>query len=188
MDKSTRLGLMSGFLAMLFITVLYVNDPALLVDGYERVTLIIFFVAIVYGVSQERKTNLSPNGIEDLLGATENKEDEAGDFVSFGELLKIGFRIYVIGFFIKYCFIYFLFNYYDPTLVEMVKEANIDIFIKFRDPADTELIFQQKLEDFKNGNFAPSFTNLLGVGLELVLGFFMAFFTALFFKREQPDY
>jgi len=188
MDRSTRLGLMSGFLATLFITILYVTDPALLVDGYERITLVILFVAIVYGVSQERTTSLSPNGIEDLLNTTETEETEQEDFVSFGELLKFGFKIYVIGFFIKFSFIYFLFNYYDPALIEMVKEAYVDVFIEFRDPTDTELIFEQKLADFKNGNFAPSFTNVLGVGLELVLGFFMAFFTALFFKREQPDY
>jgi hypothetical protein len=188
MDRSTRLGFMSGFLATLLITILYINNPTLLVDGYERITLIILFVAVVYGVSQERTTALSPNRIEDLLETTGNEEEELADFVSFGELLKFGFKVYVIGFFIKFSFIYFLFNYYDPTLIEMVKEAYVNVFIEYRDPTDTELIFEQKLADFETGNFAPRFTNILGVGFELVLGFFIAFFTALLFKREQPEY
>ncbi|MCH2020951.1 MAG: DUF4199 domain-containing protein [Saprospiraceae bacterium] len=188
MRLSTRLGLMGGFLSMLFITILYITNSNLLIIGYERFTLLIFLATMVYGVLQQRQTNLSPNKIEDLLGHQEMQKVYNNDFASFGELLKLGFKIYVIGFFIRFLFIYFLFNYYDTQLIEMYKEVNERIFIEFKNPKDTELIFQQKLNDYRAGNFAPSFKNFLGIAIELIIGFIMAFFIALLFNRNQPDY
>ena len=188
MLRSTRLGLMSGFMAMLLVTFLYVTDPLWLVAGYERLTLLIFFGAIIYGVRQERQTNFSTSNIHDLVDLKAEEGDESKDFAPFGKLLKLGFRTFVIGFFIKYFFIYYLFNYYDPNLVEMVKEAYVKVFLEYRDATQTEEIFQQDLARFKAGNFGPSLTNFLGIGMELIVGFLMAFFTAIFFKREQPGY
>ncbi len=188
MLRSTRLGLMSGFLAMLLITFLYVTDPLLLVVGYERLTLLIFFGAIIYGVRQERQTSLTTSNIQDLVGLQAEGGNESKDFAPFSELLKLGFRTYIIGFFIKFFFIYYLFNYYDPQLIELVKEAYVKVFLEHRDPSQTEELFQQELAKFKAGNFGPSLTSFLGIGMELIMGFLMAFFTAIFFKREHPGY
>ncbi|BDS12568.1 DUF4199 domain-containing protein [Aureispira anguillae] len=192
MVKSTRLGLMSGFLAMMFITLLYLVDPTLLVDGYERLTLLLFAGAIIYGVQQERQTKLSVKKIEELVEqdtATTDENDEVSDFAPFGELLQLGFRTYVIAYFMKFAFIYFLFNYYDPSLIELVKDASVEVYMEHQDfSKDTEEIIQQKIARYKEGNFGPSLKDVLGIGLELILGFIIAFLTALFFKREQPDY
>lgn len=187
MTKSTQLGMMAGFLSMMLITVLYLSDPHLLVDGYERLTLLIFAGTVIYGISQARTTNLTAKKMEDLLAA--NKvNDESTDFAPFAELLRLGFRIYVIAFFIKFLFVYFLFNYYDTSLIEMVKDAYVKVFIEHKNPDETEAIFQQRLAAFKEGTFGPQLTDLLGIGIELIVGFVISFVTALFFRRDQPDY
>ena len=187
MNLSTRLGLMSGFISMLLITFLYVANPELLIVGYERLTLLVLMAAILYGVLQQRQTNFSPAKIEDLL--SDNKQiDVKNDFASFGALLKLGFRIYIIGFFIKFLFIWFLFNYYDPTLVDMVKEAYLKVVEGHKNTSDMELIYRENLESFKQGNFAPSLTNFLGIALELIVGFILSLVFAFFFKRDQPEY
>jgi len=189
MTKSTQLGMMAGFLSMMLITVLYLSDPSLLVDGYERLTLLIFAGTVIYGISQARTTKLSANKVEDLLKQDSEKiEDESSDFAPFAELLRLGFRIYVIAFFIKFLFVYFLFNYYDTSLIEMVKDAYVKVFIEHKNPDETEAIFQQRLAAFKEGAFGPQLSDFLGIGIELIVGFVISFVTALFFRRDQPDY
>jgi len=188
MTNSTRIGLMGGFAAMFFITGLYLTDPRLLIAGYERWTLLMFAGFMLYGLIQKRQNSLSVNKLEDLLAESSNV-DTSKDFASFGELLQIGFQIYAIAFFIKLLFIYFLFNFYDPSLIEIIKEVSEKLFLEHQDfSKDTNEIIQQRLAQFREGSFGPQLTDFLGIGVELVLGFIMAFVMALFFKREQPEY
>ncbi|MGH1336623.1 MAG: DUF4199 domain-containing protein [Aureispira sp.] len=187
---STRLGLMTGFIATLYITILYLVEPRLLIDGYERWTLVLFFGAIVYGVYQARPTTLNQRSLEALVNREAHKEElHQGDFKSFGELLQIGFRTFFIAFLIKFIFIYFLFNYYDPSLIEMVRDASTEIFKNNMDfSEDTQEIVEQRIANYRAGEFGPSLRDPLGIIIELLIGFFMAFLTALFMKREQPEY
>lgn len=190
MTRSTRLGLMAGFLAMMFITLLYVIDPILLVDGYERLTLLLFALTIVYAIQQERKTSLTVRKIGDLQEAASTEEiDDSEDFASFGELLQIGFRTYVIAYFIKFTFVYFLFNYYDPSLIDMVRDASVEVYKSFQDfSTDTQEMVEQKIANYKKGEFGPSLRDPIGIVIELLIGLFVAFMTALFFKRDRPEY
>lgn len=188
---STRLGLLTGFLATLYITVLYVISPRLLVEGYERWTLLLFFGAVIYGVYKTRPTTLTQRSLKDLA-ETPLKDEKAaheGDFKSFGELMQVGFKIYFIAFLIKFAFVYFLFNYYDPSLVEMVRDASTKIYVENMDFSDdTEAMREQIVANYRAGEFGPSLRDPLGLVIELLIGAFMAFITAIFMKREQPDY
>lgn len=188
MTRSTRLGLMAGFLAMMFITILYVVDPTLLVDGYERLTLLLFILTIVYAIQQERSTSLTARKIEDLKTGAE-EVDDSKDFASFGELLRIGFRTYSIAYFMKFTFVYFLFNYYDPSLIELVRDASVEVYKSFQDfSSDTQEIIEQKIAKYKEGEFGPSLRDPFGIIIELMIGLFVSFITALFFKRDRPEY
>lgn len=179
---------MSGFFSALLITLLYLIDKNLLIEGYERCSLFILGAAIIYVMLSSRKTQLKSANIEEILMDDKAEFDAKEDFASFGELLKTGFRTYVIGFFIKFIFIWFLFNYYDPQLIELVKAAYLEIMEQYRNSNEMELIYQQNLENFKKGEFGPSFKNVLGISLELLFGFIIAFIAALFLKRDRPDY
>ncbi len=189
MTRSTRLGVMAGFLSMMFITLLYVIDPTLLVDGYERFTLLLFVLTVIYAIQQERQTTLTVRSIEDLKEKHPEKIDDSGDFASFGELLQIGFRTYAIAYFIKFAFVYFLFNYYDPTLIELVRDASVEVYKNFQDFSnDTQEIIEQKIAKYREGEFGPSLRDPIGILIELLIGLLVAFVTALFFKRDRPDY
>ena len=187
---STRLGLMTGFLATLYITILYLVEPRLLIDGYERWTLVLFFGAVIYSVYKVRPTTLSQRSLDDLVKREVGEQElHQEDFKSFGELLQIGFRTFFVAFLIKFAFIYFLFNYYDPSLIEMVRDASTEIFKSNMDFSDdTQEIIEQRIANYRAGEFGPSLRDPLGLIIELLIGFFMAFLTALFMKREQPDY
>ena len=186
---SVRIGLMTGFISTLYITILYLANPTLLVDGYERLTLVLFFGAVVYTVYQIRPTTLAKQSLEDLAQGNHEVGAHQEDFKSFGELLQAGFRTYFIAFWIKFAFVYFLFNYYDPSLVEMVRDASTEIFKNTMDFSDdTQEIIEQRIANYRAGEFGPSLRDPLGLIIELLIGFFMAFLTALFMKREQPDY
>lgn len=182
---------MTGFLSMMFISLLYVIDATLLVDGYERLTLLFFALAIVYAIQQERKTSLTVRRIEDLQQAGEALDgiDDSKDFASFGELLRIGFKTYVIAYFMKFFFVYFLFNYYDPSLIDMVRDASVEVYKSFQDfSSDTQEMVEQKIAKYKEGEFGPSLRDPIGILIELLIGLFVAFMTALFFKRDRPEY
>lgn len=186
---SARIGMMAGFIATLYITILYLANPRLLVVGYERWTLLLFFGAVVYSVYQIRPTTLNQESLQALALDEEAADQHQGDFRSFGELLQVGFRTYFIAFLIKFIFIYFLFNYYDPSLIEMVRDASTEVFVNNMDFGDdTELMKQERIAQYRAGEFGPSLKDPLGLIIELLVGFFMAFITALFMKREQPDY
>ena len=188
MSLSTRLGFLSGFLSTFLITFLYLIDKTLLVDGFERLTLFFLVGAILYVMLSQRKTTFSAATIKDLQQAVINDKALNQEFASFGELLKLGFRTYVIGFFIKFLFIWFLFNYYDTELIELVKAAYLQLMEQYKNSNEMELIYQQNLEKFKAGNFGPSFKNILGIALELPFGFVISFAAAFFLKRDRPDY
>ena len=190
MTRSTRLGLMAGFLSMMFISLLYVMDPVFLVNGYERLTLLLFVLTIVYAIQQERKTSLTVRKIEDLKETAATTEvDDSEDFASFGELLQIGFRTYVIAYFMKFAFVYFLFNYYDPSLIELVRDASVEVYKSFQDfSSDTQEMIEQKIAKYKEGEFGPSLRDPIGLVMELLIGLFVAFMTALFYKRDRPEY
>ncbi len=184
---------MTGFLATLYVTILYLIEPRLLVAGYERWTLLLFLVAVVYSVYQTRPTTLNERSLQSLVDAPAPEEGELdahqGDFKSFGELLQVGFRTFFIAFIIKFAFIYFLFNYYDTGLVEMVRDASTQIYVDNMDFGDdTEMVRQQRIANYRAGEFGPSLRDPLGLVIELLLGFAMAFFTALVMKREEPGY
>lgn len=193
MEQSTRLGLLSGFLSMIFLTFLYLTDPSLLLS-YERLTLLIIATAMLYVMLKRRQSNLVVRNLSELQAANATTDDskkinENQEFAGFPELLRMGFRTYVIAYMIKFTFVYFLFNYYDPSLIEMVRDASTKVYLQYQDfSKDTEEIIQQRVAQYRSGEFGPSLTDFLGIALELLIGFVMAFIFARLLRREQPNY
>ncbi|MCP4440312.1 MAG: DUF4199 domain-containing protein [Aureispira sp.] len=170
MNNGFRFGLWAAVLSVLYITVLYVSAPTYLITGYERLTLLIFLVLMGIAAYTEREQR--PDG-----------------FIEFGELLKMTFRVYVIGFFAKFLFIYVLFNYIDTDMIELVKDAQVRIFIENKGIDVPEEIFQQKLKLFiESTHFGPTLLDFLGISLEIIVGAIFAGTISFFFKREAPEY
>lgn len=170
MNNGFRFGIWAAVLSVLYITLLYVMSPTSLITGYERVTLLIFFILMGMAASIER-------------------DSRADGFIEFGELLKITLRVYLIGFTAKFLFIYLLFNYIDPDMIELVKDAQVRLFIAHREANIPEEIFQEQLKIFINTTtFGPSLREFLGIALEIIVGSIFAGIISFFFKRERPEY
>lgn len=170
MNNGFRFGVWAAVLSVLYIAVLYVTAPTYLITGYERITLLLFFILMGMAAYTER-------------------ESRAEGFIEFGELLKMTLRVYLIGFTAKFLFIYVLFNFIDPDMIELVKDAQVRLFIAHRELNIPEEIFQQKLKVFiETTHFGPSLREFLGIALEIIVGSVFAGIISLFFKREAPEY
>lgn len=188
MKNTSRVGFLAGFMAILLITFFYTSAPHLLVSGYVEFRLLILFGAIIYGLYNMKSSAITASNIQEL--AKQETADSSNDFVSFTELLSAGFKIYAIGFVMTFVYIYVLFNYIDPSLIDMVKDETVRINIQYKDPKIAEAVFQQQIKNLKAENFAPtlsSFFSLMNM-FKLVIGFILSFIVALFLRRDQPNY
>lgn len=168
MKNSVLFGILGGFCSMALLAVLYVNDKNYLLMGYEKIAWLIILVAMFIAVLRERNR-------------------EADKFISFYDALKTGFQTFVIAYLIKFAFTYTLFNFIDPALLDIAKDKAVEIFTAHRNPEETEEIFRQRVEAFKNGYFGPSIFEI-GLMLEIIVGFLISLLLAGLLRREMPEY
>jgi hypothetical protein len=168
MNRGIIYGLIAGFLTCGFLSTLYTNNPINILLGYEKFSWLIIVALMITGVLMER-----------------NSQSEK--FIDFNAALKNAFKIFIIAYLIKFIFIYLLFNYFDPKLLEMAKDTAVKIFVDHRDPDMTEEIFQQQLKAFRNGYFGPRLFDV-GIMLEIIIGFVISLLSAIILRREKPEF
>lgn len=190
MNKTTRIGILGGFMAIFLITIFYLTRPQMLVEGYVWLKQLVFLGAIIYGLSQMRQNSVQAPNIKALAASQKEATptDHSKDFVGFTELLANGVKIYLIGYFLTFLYIYLLFNYIDTDLVELVKDHTVRLNIQLKDPKISALRFEEQLAELRKQDFSPRLTDLISVMgmVEIILGFLMSFIVALFLRREQP--
>ena len=168
MKNSILFGVLGGFCSMAILAVLYVIDKNYLLMGYEKFTWLVLLAAMFIAVLRERN----------------QKQDQ---FIAFYDALKTAFQTFVIGYLIKFAFTYLLFNFIDPSLLDIAKNKAVEIFTAHRDAQETEEIFQQRLTAFKDGNFGPGLLDI-GIMLEIIVGFVLSLSVAGLLRREIPEY
>ncbi len=190
MNKTTRIGFLGGFLAIFLITIFYLTRPQMLVEGYTWLKQLVFLGAIIYGLAQMRENSVQAPNIKALAASQKEAKptDHSKDFVGFTELLANGVKIYLIGYFLTFLYIYLLFNFIDTDLVELVKDHTVRLNIQLKDPKISALRFEEQLAELRKQDFSPRLTDLISVMgmVEIILGFLMSFIVALFLRREQP--
>ncbi len=188
MKNSTRVGIMAGFMAILLITIFDVASPKSLVEGWTWLTQLIYFGAIVYGLNNMRETSIVATNIKELSKTEE--VDTSNDFIGLSELVSTGFRIYFIGFIMTFLYVYVLFNYIDPSLVDLVEEATVRLNIELKNPAVPDEIFQGQIKALREEDFSPKLTDFFSAisFFQLGLGFVVSFIVALVLRREKPAY
>lgn len=190
MNKTTRIGILGGFMAIFLITIFYLTRPQMLVEGYVWLKQLVFLGAIIYGLAQMRQNSVQAPNIKALAASQKEATptDHSKDFVGFTELLANGVKIYLIGYFLTFLYIYLLFNYIDTDLVELVKDHTVRLNIQLKDPKISALRFEEQLAELRKQDFSPRLTDLISVMgmVEIILGFLMSFIVALFLRREQP--
>ena len=168
MNNKVLFGLLGGFASMALLASLYVTNKEFLLAGYEKFTWLLILGAMIIAVIRER-------------GSEEHQ------FIGFYEAMRAAFQTFILAYLVKFAFTYILFNFIDPALLDIAKEKAVEIFIAHKNPEETEKIFEQRLEAFKDGYFGPSLFEI-GLMLEIIVGFVVSAAVAFFLKREKPEY
>jgi ABC-type xylose transport system permease subunit len=160
-------GAIAAIVAIAYTYTLYLSEPTYLISGYENFNWLVFFIMmIMVGVS--------------LRAAQSDK------FIEFKPLLNAMYKAFALAYILKYIFVYTLFKYIDPTLLDLVRDYGRKQLIASRDPNWTDQMFQDVVANYNNQPI-PIF-DFLGVAIHLVLGFIVAIILSFLLKRERPDW
>lgn len=103
---SIRYGIITGIVTILYLLIFYfVDKPTMLGGGIAWSTNILFFVGMLFAARETR------NELE---------------LLSFREALSIAFVTYVVANLFYYDFLYILFNFVDPELLELQKQVGLE--------------------------------------------------------------
>ena len=105
-----KYGLMMGVAAIIFSLMLYLANPSFLVTWGSWAGLVITIYFMIKSVN-------------------DTKRDNKG-FLSLGEAFKAGWLAYVLGSFISSVFMYILVNFFDPTLIDVIRQTQIEAMQK----------------------------------------------------------
>ncbi len=160
-------GSTTAIICIIYLYSLYLSAPTSLVSGYAA--LIWLFLLLMMGAV-----------------AVGVRAQQSGGFIHFKDLLSATYKAFAIAYTLQYIFVYSLFRFIDPSLIELSKEAGRKILIQQRDPNWTDEMLQQQIQAFNENN--NQIFDFLGLAIHLVMGFLLALFVSFLFKREQPDY
>ena len=160
-----KYGATAGIAAVFFVSCLYNYQPRLLVEGYENINWLFILIAMFmasFAYIKKRKFAATP------------------------PLLKLNFQTFIIAYLVKYVFILALF-YTDDNLVNLVNEAQLQIYLSQKDNNLPEEIFQQQLANFKQMQSHTGIFDFLGLIIHLLMGFILSLSLAFVMKREELD-
>lgn len=184
MSSAIRYGLFSGFLASSASSLMYVYNPSLFLDF----ALVVCLIITTLGMILSAKYTLHHGLVKTDTAMDTSQDNEV--YITFPEMLAIVFRVFLISYIITFIFMYLLFNVYDTSLVELVKQRNIELLIANKDSTITAELFQQRIKEVEKIDFSPRLSDIVSVQslFRLVMGFFIALILAFAFKRDKPSY
>ncbi len=160
---------MMGVASILLNILLYFYDPVLLLGAGSWIGLIICIYFMVKSVSVTRSEN--------------------GGFLSLSESFKSSWLAYVLGSFISSIFMFILVNYIDPSLIDTIRETQIDVL------KQTGTLFKLSDEQIQEQIATIEDTNPFGLAQIAVTipvsflfpGAFLAIIIAAIMKKNRPD-
>ena len=186
MNPTLRYGLSAGLFSVLYLLLVYLYDTKLLMQGWEAAIWLILLLFMLLAAKQARNPKSEPRySTAELLRAD---TPELSAFAPMPILLKLLFRVFVLGYSLKFLFIYLLFHYVDPSLIEMAKDTEVKAFVANRPDNLTDAVFDEQLQAFiKGGSFGPQL-EFMALFIVFILGFLISALIALFFRRPKPEY
>ncbi|MBC7885955.1 MAG: DUF4199 domain-containing protein [Saprospiraceae bacterium] len=168
-NHPVRNGLILGVASIVFTLGLYLINPKFMLSwgSWAGIIIMVYFM---------RKSVL------------DQKKDNKG-FISLGEGFKMGWLTYILGTVISTLFSFVLINYIDPSLIEILKDIQIEaieqISKSFNMPEDT---MQAQIEAIEDTN--PFSVASLGIALPISFlfpGAVIAIIIASVLKKNVPD-
>ena len=166
-NTGVKNGLIFGVVSLIFSHVCYMINPKWLMTGVAYLSIIITIYFMYRSAVEERRNN------EGLL--------------SFGDALKSTFLTYIIGTLISAVYIYLMFNVFDTSLNEVLREISLEqgeMVAKFLGAEDQLDTLPDELDNQNiQMNFSMIFMQYL-VGL-IFPGFILALVISAVTKKEQ---
>lgn len=109
-------------------------------------------------------------------------------YIEFKEGLKVTFLVWVIGTLLTTVFLYLLYNFIDPGLVDVQKEVTMELMEKFTANMDEETLEQINKTMEEQGFGLDMKKSLLTYGFGLIFpGFIIALIVSLIIRRKNPE-
>lgn len=169
MNQGIKFGLFYGLVSVILSLVLYLIDKELM-TGSIPTTIAAFVIATVFMV----------------LAAKATKADNGG-ILPYGEAVITTFLVLSIGFFISGLFIYVMFNFIDPSLVDLTRERAIEMTEKLiaMMGQDNEDAIDKMREALEEQDFSMGLGQVLMSWLgNSVVGLIYALIISAFVKKE----
>ncbi|MBK9735118.1 MAG: DUF4199 domain-containing protein [Saprospiraceae bacterium] len=168
-NHSIKNGLLSGSASIVFSLMLYLVNPEFMITwgSYLGIFIVIYFM---------RKAII------------DTKKDENGH-ITLGQAFKVSWLTYILGTVISTFFLYIMINYIDQSLVDILKNVQIDTFEKTGNFLKmTEDMIQEQVSIMEDTNpFGPS-----AIALSLPLSFLfpgaiISIIMAAIMKKNHPQ-
>lgn len=165
MSTPVRYGLMSGFLSMFFLTLLYVVDKNLMVSPWHQVAWLILIVAMYLAAFQERKNQ--------------------GGYIHQKDALRAAFVVFLLGSALVAMYDYLMPAFFDPTLVDLAKANELRLFDAEQGRMTTDEFYTRRREiELRQGG--PGFFNSLFIYIFFTIFGFLAAGIISFVVRRMP--
>jgi hypothetical protein len=162
-----KFGILGGLLMIAGYIVYYLIDVTLLASFFTLLLYAFPLFCMIYGGITYRKEN---NG-----------------YKSFGEAFLVVFIISIVSAWIIDWFVFALYTFFDPSLVEVMKQATIEkttaIYEKMNLPEDE---IERKLKTLKYTDFTPNLTTqAIKMASSLIVSLLLSALIAVFVKRSD---
>lgn len=168
MNHAVKNGVIYGLVSVVFTLVLYLIDKTLL-SKFMMLTLVGFAIMIFFMVKSAREEKMDNEGI-----------------LPYGEAVKNTFVVVAIGMLISSLFTFILYNFIDPSLIDMLKDATIEttrsMMEKFGAPEDQ---IDQAMEQIEDTDMDMSMSKVLvQYAQSLIFGLIISLIVSAFVKKN----
>lgn len=123
-----------------------------------------------------------------MVKAGKEEKEMMGGYASFGEMLKPTFLTYLIGSLIGTAFTFVLINFIDPSLMDLMKDIQIEAIDKMGAFLDEDALEIAKDSILENDNPFSIGTMVMGWVVGLILpGIIFALIISAIIKNEKVD-
>ncbi|MCB0515084.1 MAG: DUF4199 domain-containing protein [Chitinophagales bacterium] len=165
-----RYGLIAGLAGIILSTLLYFINPTFLFSYW----ILLLSMLIIIGIM--------------VMAVSEGKKANRG-MISFGDAFVIGLITFMVAAVVGNIFQYILFNFIDPSLIDLQKQMAINNTIETMKAfgADGETI-DKTIEEIEKQDLSMSFKNvILGILSAGIFGAIIAAIVAAILKRERKN-
>lgn len=123
-----------------------------------------------------------------MVKAGKEEKEMMGGYASFGEMLKPTFLTYIIGSLIASLFTYVLINFIDPSLMDIMKDIQVETIDKMAGFLDEDSLEEAKDVILENENSFSLGTVIMGWAFQLIIpGIIFALIISAIIKNEKVD-